>query len=143
MTALNQSKPRFLSAQIKEAEQQILKHQAGVSIRTANLFRKIYQQLTAPATLVLAGSIGFIFGEITKGSISNIRSTADKQSVAKTSPLRIALKLLASAHTLYTALPLAWIIKSFQNHDMSGQVPQRQSPPLMSSNKPDSRHRSK
>ena len=128
MIALNRSKPRPLSAQIREAERQILKHQRGVSIRTTKLVWKIHQQMTAPTTLVLAGGIGFILGEITKRQTSKIGVDADKPSAAaQTSPLSTALKLLASAHTLYTALPLAWIINSFQNHNESSKAPQKQS----------------
>ena len=128
----NQTKSRSLSAQISKTEQQIFKQQGRVRIQTTRLISKLYQQLTAPATLVLAGSIGFIFGELTKGSNSKICSTAEKQSVAKASPLTIALKLLASAQTLFTALPLAWIMKSFENHDMSSQAQQGQALPSMS-----------
>jgi hypothetical protein len=95
----------------------------------------VYQQMTAPATLVLAGGIGFILAEITKGQSSKISGTADKSNASEASPLKIALKILVSVHTLYTALPLAWIIKFFHNHDATsgGQAPQRQSRPLAAS----------
>jgi hypothetical protein len=134
MIALYRKKPRLLSAQISETEQQILKHQQGVSIRTTKLVREVHQQMTAPATLVLAGGIGFILAEITRGQSSKSSGTADNSSAAETSPLKVALKILVSAHTLYTALPLAWIIKFFHNNDAtSGQAPQRKSRPLAAS----------
>jgi hypothetical protein len=122
------SKPKSLTAQIRDAERQVLKRQRGVGVRAATLIRKIHQQMTAPTTLLMAGGIGFIIGELTTRQTPNSRGTADKPRTAETTPLRIALNLMTSVHTLYTALPIAWIIKSFHQPGASGrQAPERQS----------------
>lgn len=123
---LSVNKPMSLTAQIRDAERQVLIRQRMVDVRTATLIRKIHQQMTAPATLLLAGGIGFIIGELTKRQTPNNRGTADKPRAAETTPLRTALKLMTSFHTLYTALPLAWIIKSFHQPGASGRSPERQ-----------------
>jgi hypothetical protein len=86
--------------------------------------------MTAPATLLLAGGTGFIIGELTKRQTPNSRGTAGKPRAAETTPLRTALNLMTSVHTLYTALPLAWMIKSFHQTDASGQAPERQFQPV-------------
>ena len=109
----NRSKPKSLTAQIRDAERQLLNRQQEVNIRTTMLVRKIHQQMTAPATLLLAGGIGFIIGELTKRQPPKSPGTADKSRVAKTSPLTTALNLISSVRTLYMALPIAWIMKSF------------------------------
>ncbi|MDD1625002.1 MAG: hypothetical protein LUO94_09610 [Methylococcaceae bacterium] len=125
------SKSRSLTAQIRAVEQQIVIRQQGVGVRTATLIKKIHQEITAPSTLLLAGGIGFIIGELTKRPTTNIRDTADKQNTTETSPLRTALNLLTSMHTLYTALPIAWMLKSFQKpRGSSRQVPERRSQPV-------------
>ena len=125
------SKSRSLTAQIRAAEQQIVIRQQGVGVRTATLIKKIHQEITAPSTLLLAGGIGFIIGELTRRQTTNIRDTANKQNTTETSPLRTALNLLTSVHTLYTALPIAWMIKSFKKpRGSSRQVPERQSQPV-------------
>jgi hypothetical protein len=125
------SKSKSMAAQIREAEQQILIRQQGVGVRTATLIKKIHQEITAPSILLLAGGIGFIIGELTKRETTNNRGTADKQRTIETSPLKTALNLLTSVHTLYTALPITWMIKSFQKPRGSGrQVPERRSKPV-------------
>jgi len=125
------SKSKSLTAQIREAEQQILICQRGVGVRAATLVKKIHQEMTASSTLLLAGGIGFIIGELTKHQTTNNTDTANKQRTTETSPLRIALNLLTSIHTLYTALPIAWMIKSFHQPRASGlQVHEQQSQPV-------------
>ena len=127
----NVSKSRSLTAQIREAEQQILIRQRGVGVRAATLIKKIHQELTAPSTLLLTVGIGFIIGELTRRQTTHSGDTANKQRPTETSALRTALNLLASAHTLYTALPIAWMIKSFQQPRTSGhQAHERQSQPV-------------
>lgn len=101
---LNRSKPTSLAAQIRYAERQVLNRHRSVVVRAATLFRKIHQQMTAPASLLLAGGIGFIIGELTKHP-TNSRSTTDKPSAAAATPLRATLNLMTLVHTLYTALP--------------------------------------
>jgi hypothetical protein len=128
------SKPKSLAAQIRDAERQVLKRQQGVGVRTTTLVREIHQQMTAPATLLLAGGIGFIIGELTKRQTTNSRGATDKPRAAETSPLTTALNLIGSAHTLYMALPIAWIMKSFNQPRTSGcQASKRQSRPVPAS----------
>jgi len=86
--------------------------QQGVGVRAATLIKKIHQEITAPSTLLLAGGIGFIIGELTKPQTTNIRDTANKQSATETSPLRTALNLITSVHTF---------IYGFAN-SMEGQI---------------------
>jgi len=118
--------PESLTAQINAAERQVLNRQREVGIRTTTLVRKIHQQMTAPATLLLAGGIGFIIGELTKRQTSKKRpGTVDKPQATENSPLRIALNLITSARTLYTALPLVWMMKSYRQPGASGQTPAR------------------
>ena len=123
----NKSKSLTLTVQIRDAEQEVLKRQQRICVRTATLVRKIHQQMTAPATLLLAGGIGFIIGEITKRQIPNSSGSADKPRAAETTPLRTVLNLMTSIHTLYTALPLAWMMRSFHKTGAPGQAPERQS----------------
>jgi len=123
--------PKSLTAQINAAERQVLNRQQEIGIRTTTLVRKIHQQMTAPATLLLAGGIGFIIGELTKRQTSKKRpGTVDKPQAAETSPLRIALNLITSARTLYTALPLVWMMKSYRQPGASGQTPAPYSQPM-------------
>lgn len=109
-TLPNRIKPRSLNTQIRDAERQVLKRQRVVGARTDRLVRKIHQQMTAPATLLLAGGIGFILGEITHCRQGSTR----RGGAAGASPLRSALKFATSIQTLYSALPLVWILKFFR-----------------------------
>lgn len=104
---------KSLTTQIKDVEQQVLDRQRKVGIRTAMLIRKTYQQMTDPVTLLLASGIGFIIGELTKRCPQKLRGAASKPHAAETTPLKTALSLITSARTLYTALPLAWMMKSY------------------------------
>ena len=140
---LKQNKPKSLRAQILAAERELLNRQQRVGISTATLVRNIHQQVTAPAALLLAGGIGFILGELTRRQTTQSRGAADKLSTTETTPLRTALNLMTSIHTLYTALPLAWLMKSFYQPDLSGQTSERQFQPMTSApNATDSRRRS-
>ena len=130
------SKAKSLTAQIRDAERQVLSSQQRVGVRTATLIRNIHQQMTAPATLLLAGGLGFILGELTKRKNLNSCGIADKSRTSETTLLRTALNLLTSVHTLYTALPIAWIIKSFYQPGSSAdrQATERQARPVAASN---------
>ena len=129
MNFLNRNKSGCLTAQIRAAERQVLNRQQRVGKSTATLIRKIHHQMIAPATLLLAGGVGFILGELTKRHPPNNHGPADQPRAAETSPLRTALNLIASVRTVYTALPLAWMIKSFQQRRTSSgcQTSERQS----------------
>jgi hypothetical protein len=124
-------KPKSLAAQIRNAERQVLKRQQEVSARASTLIQKIRQQMTAPATLLLAGGIGFIIGELTKRQTPDNRGTTGKSRAAETSPLTTALNLITSVRTLYMTLPIAWIMKSFNQPGAScSRAPKRQSQPV-------------
>ncbi|MGZ8183022.1 MAG: hypothetical protein ACXWT1_13775 [Methylobacter sp.] len=127
-------RPKSLTAQINAAEQQVMNRQQKVGIRTTALVRNIHHQMTASATLLLSAGIGFIIGELTKQRpASKFRSTADKAHAAETTPLKIALNLMTSARTLYTALPLVWMMKSYFQPDASSQAPKYQFHPMAAS----------
>jgi hypothetical protein len=112
-------KPSSINAQIRDTEQQILNHQRAINSRAKVLTGKLQQQIIIkPATLLLAVGIGFILGELTqchRGSIAN------KPQAGETSPLKIALNLLATARTLYAALPLILMIRSRYQSSTSEQ----------------------
>ncbi|MDD5323114.1 MAG: hypothetical protein PHD43_21375 [Methylococcales bacterium] len=132
---LNRSKSKSLTAQIRDTERQLLKRQEVVGDRAATLSRKIHQQLTAPSTLMMTVGIGFIIGELTKHQTTNNRGIANKQRTAESTPLRTALNLLTSVHTLYTALPIAWIMKSFYQPGPSDrQATEQQARPVAAGN---------
>lgn len=122
------SRPESLTARIREAEQQLADRRQGLAGRAAALVRKIHEQLTSPASLLLAGGLGFMTGELTRQQRCQSVDTADAPGVAGTSPLNAAINLFASARTLYTALPLAWLMKSFRHSQQSDQARDRQSP---------------
>jgi len=98
-----------LNAQIKDTEQQIANHQHAADNHTTALVEKIQQQTITPANLLLAASIGFIAGELTQPRCN----TANMPTAAvETTPLKTALNLIASARTLYAALPLLLMMQS-------------------------------
>lgn len=111
-----QHKSESLNAQIMDAERQVSNRRQTVEIRTARLINDIHDQMTAPASLVLAGGIGFIVGELSKCRAPKlICNTADNPQVeADTTPLRAALSLAMTAHALYKALPISWLVNRFQ-----------------------------
>jgi len=104
--------PDTLTAQIEDTERQVLVHKREASLCTAMLTRKLRQQITEPSSLLLASSVGFILGELTKRQPKKPGGAANTTAAA-TSPLTVALNLITSARTLYTALPLAWMVKTF------------------------------
>lgn len=122
------SRPESLTARIRQAEQQLAERRQGLAGHTAALVRTIREQLTSPASLLLAGGLGFITGELTRQQRCQSVDTADAPGAAGTSPLNTAINLLASARTVYTALPLAWLMKSFRHSQQSDQARVRQSP---------------
>jgi len=109
----NRKSPMSLAYQIDVAEQQILNRQGKIHIHARQLISQIRQRLIAPSSFFVAGSFGFALGELTKSQRSESRGAAVQPAALAVSPLKVALNLLTSARTLYTALPLAWISKSF------------------------------
>lgn len=110
---LNRSKGNSLASQIRDAERQVLNRQRRISIRTGTLVRNIEQQMTAPSTLLLVSGAGFIIGELTKSQPTRSLGASDKIVDEETSPLRLAFNLISSIQTLYTALPMVWMVKAF------------------------------
>jgi hypothetical protein len=127
-----------LTVQIENAERQVLDRRQEIDLRIATLILKIHRQMSAPATLLLAAGIGFIIGELTKRQTCKSGGTTPK-----TTPLNVALNLLTSARTLYTALPLAWMMKSYLQPDAPAQAPEYQSHRIAASNATKLRRRSK
>lgn len=115
---LKRSTPRSLAARIRAAEQQVSYHRRGVGFRATALVRKIHQQMTSPGSLLLAGSIGFMIGELTTRT-PPLRGTAEHPGVDPTTPIKTVLNLLTSVRALYTALPIAWMIKTSYQPDVA------------------------
>lgn len=108
-------KLKSLNAQIKHCEQQVLNSKRALDSCANMLAGNIRQQITTPTTLLLAGGIGFIFGEVTRRQARDKKDTVDNKPHAKEkSPLTAAFDLMMSTHTLYSALPLTWLIESFK-----------------------------
>jgi hypothetical protein len=107
-----------LTTQIAEVEQRVLNRKISVSLHSNLLVRKFYRQLTSPRAFLMSSIIGFIFGELTKSSDS-----ARTSKSAQLSPLTTALNLIISLRTIYMALPITWILKSFKQRR---QVPDRE-----------------
>lgn len=104
---------KSLNAQISDAQRQVLKRQQKVDVGTARMIRTMRWQLTKPTSLILATGIGFIVGELSRCSSPKKSNTVNQPRESEISPLKIALNLLITARTLYTALPMAWLIKSY------------------------------
>lgn len=105
-TILNGSEFKSLAAQIKDAELQVLERQRMVIIRADTLIQKTQQQMTAPASLLLASGIGFVLGELTKSKSFDLHGTIEEPRVAETTDitktLMSALNQLAMINALYT-----------------------------------------
>ncbi|MCD2451630.1 hypothetical protein GO003_014640 [Methylicorpusculum oleiharenae] len=109
---LKRQKAKSLAAEIKAMERQILLRQHVIHMRGDCLVKKLRQQLSEPTTFLLAGGIGFVFGELTKCQSIQSSGTSDQSKTAEPSPLINALNLFTTARTLYMALPIAWMMKS-------------------------------
>ena len=128
-------KSTSLAAQIRDTEQKILIRHRGVGVSATSLIKKIHQEMTAPSTLLLAGGIGFIIGELTKRQTTKSPDATNKQSSVQISPVKTALNLITLMHSLYIALPLSWKSKLFHQLCASGrQTPERQNQPTSAAN---------
>lgn len=105
-TILTGSERNSLTDQIKDAELQVLERQRMVIVRVDTLIHKTQQQLTAPASLLLAGGIGFVLGELTKNKSFEPHRANEESGVAATTDitkiLMNALNQLATINALYT-----------------------------------------
>ncbi|WP_157770284.1 hypothetical protein [Methylomonas koyamae] len=103
-----------LNERIRHAERQLSSRRRQVETAAAVLIDNIHRQMTAPASLLLASATGFIVGELTESQPSPAADTAGRTNPTATkTPLMTLFNLMASVHTLYTALPLAWTINAF------------------------------
>lgn len=118
---LNRSKANSLAAQISDVERHVQDRQLKIEIRTDTLVRTIHQQITAPTTLLMASAAGFMIGELTKRQPSKLDYSGHKTEDTGISPLKVAIKLITSIQTLYTALPIVWIMKTFYQPGSSDQ----------------------
>lgn len=75
---------RSLAEQIADTEQRILERRRLIDKRRVFLTQHIRQRATSPATLLLAGGLGFIVGELTRGSTN---AASEGRSVPAASPL--------------------------------------------------------
>ncbi len=117
--------PTSLSVKIKDAEEQVLNRKRKIGVGTATLAQKLRQQMIAPTTFIFATGVGFLLGEITKREPPKTHSTNDKPRTVEASPLKTALSLVTSIQTLYTALPIAWMMNTFNQRGASGQASER------------------
>lgn len=102
-----QARNPSLNAQIETALAAITHHQHQLTSRSQHLADTAQQQLTHPATLLCALSIGFIGGEL---RYCKTTSAAHKHATPnQRTPLTIALQLITTAYTFYTALPITWL----------------------------------
>lgn len=124
----NRSKANSLASQIRDVERQVLNRKQRIARCTDALVQDIHQQMTAPTTLLLASGAGFMIGELTKCQPIKSSDTGDgnKSVRAEISPLRVALNLITSIQTLYTALPIVWMMKTFFQPNQSRR-PSKQS----------------
>ncbi|MDO9104958.1 MAG: hypothetical protein Q7U57_08350 [Methylovulum sp.] len=95
----NRYQPKSLSAQIRDAERQVLIRQRRVGVNTATLTRKLAQQMATPVNLLLAGSVGYMLGELSRQQAK--RGGRSGQAQVKNTPLRSLLALITSFRTLY------------------------------------------
>jgi hypothetical protein len=121
----NTDKFSSLAAQIKATERQIMDRQQGVDVRTNRLIKDLHQQMTKPATLLLAVGVGFIVGELTQPPPKKERCTTQSETapatppVTDSHPLKSAINFMSLAHTLYQLLPLTLIMNTFYPVELS------------------------
>ncbi|MDD5461334.1 MAG: hypothetical protein PHG00_06840 [Methylococcales bacterium] len=132
------SKNKSLTAQIKDAERELLNHQQKFDVQSTMLIRTIHRQIT-PATPLLAAGIGFIIGELTRRH--RPRAVPGKPRGTTTDFWKTALNLMTSLNTLNTALPLDLIMKRIYQPDASGQAYKRPLNPVESASCADSTRR--
>ena len=84
-------------------------------MNTAALLRHIHQQITSPASLLLASGIGFLVGALTHRNPPKTQSNPNAAATVTDTPLQTVLNLITFSRTLYTTvLPLVWMVKAWQ-----------------------------
>ncbi len=92
-----------LNAQIEDAEQQLIQRRQSISVDSNQLINDIRQQMTAPGSLLLACSVGFVSGELSRCP-TTISETASRTLLLQAQDIKTALSLIISSYTLYKAL---------------------------------------
>jgi hypothetical protein len=109
-----------LTVRIKEIEQQVLDRRQCVHARANTLVRHLKHEMTLPTTLLLAGGVGFIVGELTKQRSSKKERQAIKRDIEarlETTPLKETVNFVSLARHL--TLPLGWIVDAFFQEGIS------------------------
>ncbi len=107
-----------LNAQIKDAEQQLLLRHQSISLGSKKLINDIHLQMTAPASLLLAGSVGFVSGELTRCPSAKLSDAYSRPLLLQAEGLKSAFSLIISIFTLYNAFPTALLRKYFQKNQL-------------------------
>lgn len=102
-----------LHTQIRDAERRVLNRQRAVTTCKLELIGSIRRKMVSPASLILAGSIGFITGELSKCPPREPRKTITDSGTAEPTRLRNVIDLMLMLHTLYSALPVSRLMKRF------------------------------
>lgn len=114
-----------LTAQIKDAERQVLHHKEDVRVSADRLVKMIRHQMTSPSTLLMAGGMGFMLGETTRHQNPDKTGSTGKPRQAETSPIMTAINLMISIHTLHAALPWAWLMETFNKPQTSAPITEK------------------
>lgn len=123
-----EKQPSSLEDEIKDTERDRLIREWKVNAHADKLVQDIHQEITAPGSMLLACGIGFILGELSKRRQAPKSDRTDKKSF-----LKAAMSFITSTHTMYSALPLSWLIKFFYRQNASGKSSQKQVHPTMAS----------
>ena len=107
-------KPAPLTVQVMHAERQVLNRHRQVSNRAWLLGQNIRTKISSPATLLIAGGVGFAIGIIPKRKAAAVGSTKRRPGSTTTMYTR-ALKLIALARTLSGFFPSSTPASSVQS----------------------------
>ncbi len=109
-------KPAPLTVQVMHAERQVLNRQRLVSARAWLLGENIRKKLASPATLLVAGGVGFALGLIPKRKATIADPTKRRTGSANATTMYArALKLIALARTLSGFFPSSTTDSSVQS----------------------------
>jgi len=114
----NKPKPNSLNGQIRDAERRWARCRQGVDNSGSRLFKHLGRRITAPDSLLLAGGVGFLFGEFSKRQTVHACRQQDDSTIAETTAWSITLNFISVLDKLYTALPLILIVKSWMDQGM-------------------------
>lgn len=112
-----------LKAQIRDTERRVLQREALVRLGKIKLIGNLHRQITSTASLMLAGGIGFMTGELSKCPKHQLSASAVNAHSTEKTPLRNAITLILMARTFYTSFPVTWLIKRFKQSEISARQP--------------------